>query len=106
MSGWVIIAVVAILVWGVIRMSKIRQGIVTDERGNETFRDASADREALLEAERERDELRERVQVLERIVTDANMPAAQKTKQIEAEIENLREELPESSTRKSEELSK
>ena len=86
MSGWVIIAVVAILVWGVLRFNRDHNRH-QDER---SYRDTDAE-QALLDATRERDELRERVQVLERIVTDNNMPAAKKTKKIEAEIEALRE---------------
>lgn len=86
MAGWVIIAIVAILVWGVLRFNRDHNRHQTGDvaRVNEA-------EQALIEATRERDELRERVQVLERIVTDNNMPAAQKTKQIEAEIEALRD---------------
>lgn len=86
MSGWVIIAVVAILVWGVLRFNRDH----ARHQDEASYRETDAER-ALIDAERERDELRERVQVLERIVTDSNMPAAKKTQKIEAEIEALRE---------------
>ena len=86
MSGYVIIAVVAILVWGVLRFNRDHDRQLQDRSQH----DSEAER-ALIEAERERDELRERIQVLERIVTDQNMPAAKKNQKIEAEIEALRE---------------
>ena len=87
MSGYVIIAVVAILVWGVLRFNRDHD---RQQLRNRSHHDSEAER-ALIEAERERDELRERIQVLERIVTDQNMPAAKKNQKIEAEIEALRE---------------
>ena len=73
MGGLVIIIVVAILVWGVLHFNK---------QHNQHNRLADAEREALNDATRERDELRKRVQVLERIVTDENTPDAKKTKQL------------------------
>ncbi len=81
MGGWVLIAIVAIMVWGVLQFNK---------QHNRHVEIDSEDRDALLEAQRERDELRERVQVLERIVTDENTPDAKKTQQLAHEIENLR----------------
>jgi len=89
MPGWTIIAIVAIVVWGIVQINRSRAGIVKDVKGNESI-GSNADRQALIEAERERDELRERVQVLERIVTDANTPEARETKQLADEIESLR----------------
>lgn len=89
MSGWAVVVIIAIVVWGVVQMSKARAGIITDEDGNESLAPRE-DIAALKEAQRERDELRERVQVLERIVTDANTPDARKTKLLAEEIENLR----------------
>jgi hypothetical protein len=89
-SGWAIVAVVAIVVWGIVQMAKARhraeRGIVRDERGNESFgnaRDADADREI--------EDLRERIKVLERIATDGNSLDVQETKRISAEIEALRD---------------
>lgn len=81
MGGYVLIAIVAIVVWGVLRFNR--------QHHQNTQLDQD-ERQALLDAQRERDELRERVQVLERIVTDENTPDAKKTKQLASEIENLR----------------
>ncbi|AXK43162.1 MULTISPECIES: hypothetical protein [Erythrobacter] len=86
MSGWVIVAIIAILVWGVTQWNRARHGIVTDEYGNES-RAASDD----AETRREIEELRERIKVLERIATDSNSLDARKTKRIAAEIEALRD---------------
>ena len=100
MQAWVLVAIVAIVVWGVLRFNRDhnRHQIGDVSRADEAER-------ALLEAERERDELRMRVQVLERIVTDDNMPAGQKTKQLEAEIESLRDDLSQDRPRKTEDMS-
>lgn len=87
MSGWAIIAIVAIVVWGVLRFNRDHNRHQSDDA--QRIHDEA---QARLEAERERDELRERVQVLERIVTDQNTPAAQKTKKLAEEIEDLRRE--------------
>ncbi|MEP3050921.1 MAG: hypothetical protein ABJP48_07435 [Erythrobacter sp.] len=81
MAGYVLIAIVAIVVWGVLRFNR------DHNRANQLD---NHDRSALIEAQQERDELRERVQVLERIVTDDNTPDAQKTKRLAEEIESLR----------------
>ena len=81
MGGFVIIAIVAILVLGVLYFNK--------QHGQQTSLDRE-ERQALMDAQRERDELRERVQVLERIITDENTPDAKKTKQLAQEIESLR----------------
>lgn len=84
MGAYVLIAIVAIVVWGVLRFNK--QQIAKD-----TDIDALQN-QALLEAETERDELRERVKVLERIVTEENTPSAQKVKKLSDEIEQLRDD--------------
>ncbi len=93
MSGWALVAVVAIVVWGIVQMGKARhradRGISADERGNENFGQA---RDA--ETEREIEDLRERIKVLERIATDGNSLDAQETKRIAAEIEALRDKQP------------
>ena len=92
MSGWAFVALVAVIVWGVVQYTKARAGIVTDEYGNEklTPRD-DARSEAELEAARhEVAELKERVKVLERIVTDSNSGDARERARIAAEIEALR----------------
>ena len=91
MSGWAIVAVVALVVWGIVQLNKSRhraeRGIVVDERGNESF----VQNEAAAEARREIEDLRERIKVLERIATDGNSLDAQETKRIAAEIEALRD---------------
>lgn len=92
MSGWAIVVVVAIIVWGVVEMAKARAGIITDEDGNESFvpRDDEQTRLAAEEAQREIEQLRERIHVLERIATDNNSLDARERARISAEIEALR----------------
>lgn len=90
-SSWAIVAIIAILVWGVIQFVKASKGVTTDEYGNETINAAPDQRTAELEAaQREVADLRERVKVLERIVTDANSGEAREQARIAAEIEALR----------------
>jgi hypothetical protein len=94
MSSWIIVAIVAIVVWGVVQLSKARAGIITDEDGNESYigpRDDAASRAEIEETRREIEQLRERLHVLERIATDANTPNARERARIAAEIEALRE---------------
>ena len=92
MSGWAIVAVVAIVVWGMVQMFRSRphnrSGNVTDGRDDEigTARHGETDREI--------EDLRERIKVLERIATDGNSLDAQETKRISAEIEALRDRQP------------
>jgi len=83
MGGWVIIAIVAILVWGVLRFNR-------DHNRSEALR-AHEEMQARIDAERERDELRERIQVLERIITDENTPDARERKRVADQIEALRD---------------
>lgn len=92
MSGWAIVALVAVIVWGVVQHAKARAGIVTDEYGNEKLapRDDSRTIDALEAATAEIADLRERVKVLERIATDANTGDARERARIAAEIEALR----------------
>ncbi len=91
MSGWAIVAVVAIVVWGIVQMSKARH------RGERGRPDESESTEGYVaqphdpEAQREIEELRERIKVLERIATDGNSLDARETKRISAEIEALRD---------------
>lgn len=85
MYSWVLIAVVAILVLGVLRFNRDHnrsQGIDAQRAHEEA--------QARIEAERERDELRERIQVLERIITDSESPDARERKRVAEEIEALR----------------
>lgn len=86
MSGWAIVALVAIVVWGIVQMSRARHGIISKDRG-EHIAHSGPDPEALREIE----ELRERIKVLERIATDGNTLDASETKRISAEIEALRD---------------
>ena len=92
MSGWAIVAVVAIVVWGIVQMAKAKAGIISDEDGNETFV-GSNDAVSKAETEEMRHEmkqLRERLHVLERIATDNNTLDARERARIAAEIEALR----------------
>lgn len=93
MSSWAIVALVAIVIWGIVRSIRARAGIITDEDGNQKVV-AREDGRSLAEIEaarREVSELKERVKVLERIVTDSNTGDARVTAQIAAEIEALRD---------------
>jgi hypothetical protein len=92
MSSWAIVAVIAIIVWGVIEYAKARYGIITDEDGNERVipRDDGRSAAELEQARRELDDLRERIKVLERIATDGNTSEARERARIAAEIEALR----------------
>lgn len=96
MTGYVLIAVVAIVVWGVLRFNK---------QHNQDKQLKNEEREALYDAQRERDELRERVQVLERIVTDSNSSDAIKTQRLTKEIENLRRNEGEARDKNTEDMS-
>lgn len=92
MSGWAIVVVVAIVVWGIVQLAKARHGITTDADGNESYvpredADARAETE---ETRREIEQLRERLHVLERIATDNNSLDARERARIAAEIEALR----------------
>ena len=86
MSSWAIVALVAIAVWGFVEMMKAKYGITTDMWGNES---KSVERDP--DAQREIEDLRERIKVLERIATDGNSLDTRETKRISAEIEALRE---------------
>ena len=92
MSGWAIVAIIAIVVWGIVQAAKAKAGIISDEDGNETYIGTS-DAPTKAEAEEMREEmkqLRERLQVLERIATDNNSLDARERARISAEIEALR----------------
>ena len=65
---------------------RAQAGIIKDKEGNQHWV-GKADPEAQQEIE----DLRERIQILERIATDGNVPSAQETKRIAAEIEALRD---------------
>ncbi len=91
-SSWAIVAIIAIIVWGVVQFAKARAGIITDEDGNEKLapRDDARSVAEIEAARREVTELRDRVKVLERIVTDSNSGDAREQARISAEIEALR----------------
>lgn len=93
---WTVIAIVAIVVWGVVQLAKARAGIISDEDGNETFVGRADDRGSeksaaeIEETRREIESLRERLHVLERIATDNNTMDARERARIASEIEALR----------------
>lgn len=92
MSSWAIVAIIAIVVWGIVQMAKARAGIISDEDGNETYvgRNDDAARAEIEATRREIEQLRERLHVLERIATDNNTLDARERARITAEIEALR----------------
>jgi hypothetical protein len=91
MSGWMIVAVVAIVMSGIVRIYKMRhderRGIVRDEDDNPV----ALTRDDDARARRELEDLRERIKVLERIATDGNTLDARETHRISQEIEALRD---------------
>lgn len=80
MSTWGIVAIVAIAVWGFVQLRKAKMGITTDFMGNETRHELGNP-----ETQKELEELRERVKVLEKITVDGREARA-----IADEIESLR----------------
>lgn len=93
MSGWAIVALVAIVIWGIVETTRARAGIITDEDGNQKLakREDTGSRTEIEAARREIADLRERIKVLERIATDANSGDAREQARISAEIEALRD---------------
>ncbi|MGB3739539.1 MAG: hypothetical protein WA948_09315 [Pontixanthobacter sp.] len=85
MGAWAFVAVVAIIVWGIVQMTKAR-----DRRSLSDTSDRSMIEHQ--EAEREIAELRERIRVLERIATDANTSEARDIQSISDEIDRLRDD--------------
>ncbi len=92
MSSWAIVALVAIVIWGIVETVRARAGIITDEDGNQKIvpRDEPGSLAEIEAARREVIELKERVKVLERIVTDGKSSDAREQARIAAEIEALR----------------
>jgi hypothetical protein len=92
MSSWAVVAIIAIIVFGVVEFAKARAGIITDGDGNERLvpRDDGRSMAELEAARRELADLKERVKVLERIATDGNNSDAREQARIAAEIEALR----------------
>lgn len=93
MSSWAIVALVAIVIWGIVESVRARAGIVVDEHGNEKIapREDGRSTAELEAARRELADLRERVKVLERIATDGNTVNAREQARIATEIEALRD---------------
>ena len=83
MSSWAIVAVVAISVWGLVQLIRARHGY-SGRRG--PHRDSSAVQQDTA-TQRELEELRERVKVLEQITVDGR-----EAKAIADEIERLRDD--------------
>lgn len=86
-SSATLIALTAIIAWAVLRLAKIRAGDTGRHggpHGNQASSAYPSPRE--LELQREVEELRERIQVLERIAIDGRQ-----ARDIAAEIENLRD---------------
>ena len=82
-----VVAIIVIVTIG--SVLKARYGIRKDKWGNEFHRDAATDTATAVENARLKDELRaikERVQVLERVVTDTEGSA-----RLDREIESLRD---------------
>lgn len=87
MSFWTaVVVIVAILAFTEMVKSRHRSqaGITRDQFGSESLADNR-------EAQREIDDLRERIKVLERIATEGNTLDARETHRISAEIEALRD---------------
>jgi len=89
MSSWAIVAIVAIVIWGVVTVWSRRHdrelGVTRDEDGNPVFAPRADGRAEDAEARAEIARLRERIVVLERIVTDRGYSLGD-------EIERLRDE--------------
>lgn len=83
-----VVLIVLIVAAGKVMAAKYRAqaGILEDEYGNQQRVPESKDPQA----EREIEELRDRIKVLERIATESNSLDARETKRISAEIEALR----------------
>jgi cell division protein FtsB len=92
MSSWAIVALVAIVIWGIVETVRARAGIITDEDGNQKVapREDGRSLAEIEAARRELADLKERVKVLERIATDNNSGDAREQARIAAEIEALR----------------
>ncbi|MFA9201513.1 MAG: hypothetical protein ACEQR8_10085 [Cypionkella sp.] len=89
MSFWTaaVIIVAIVSVTEIIKAKyRARHGIVTDSEGNE-----SAPQRSDPAIEREVEQLRERIKVLERIATDGNTAQALETRRVADEIEALRD---------------
>ncbi|MXO94996.1 hypothetical protein GRI34_01020 [Erythrobacter aquimaris] len=84
-----VVLIVMIVAVGKVMAAKYRAqaGIIQDKQGNQQWVGKNDDPEA----QREIENLRERIKVLERIATDGNSLDAKETRRISAEIEALRD---------------
>ena len=80
---WAGVAIIAILVWGGVKAVQAKYGIVSDENGNE-MRIAEQEKHDDSQTKAEVAELKDRVKVLERLVTDRGYSLSE-------EIEALRD---------------
>lgn len=91
MSGWVIVAIIAIVMSGLVKIYASRNdghtGVIRDKDGNPV----ALPRQEDSATRREIEDLRERIKVLERIATDNNTVSASETRRISQEIEALRD---------------
>lgn len=83
--GTALVAIVAIIAYACIRIARYNTSHHRDAAGKQ---DALPDNS---DAQREIEDLRERIKVLERIATDGNSLDARQTRQIAEEIEALRD---------------
>jgi hypothetical protein len=92
MMGFWTAAVIIAAIWGFVTIWSRRHdrelGVIRDEDGNPVF---APQPRADANASTELTELRQRVAVLERIVTDSNSRDAGETARLAAEIDRLRE---------------
>lgn len=90
MTSWAIVAVIAIIVWGIVQSANARsrsnRNVIVDEDGNETYVGRPDE-----DTRREIARLQERIKVLERIATDKNSLDTRERERIAREIEDLRE---------------
>lgn len=88
--SWATAVVIIVAIWGLVAVMRSRHnssiGYATDEDGKPVG-NPQRERELLGEIER----LRERLEVLERIATDAESREVRERKRLEAEIDELRE---------------
>ena len=84
-----VVIIVMMVVVGKVMSSRYRAqaGIIEDKQGNQQWVGNGND----AETQREVEDLRERIKVLERIATEGNSLDAAETKRISAEIEALRD---------------
>lgn len=90
MSGWAVVAIVAIVVSGIVKIFTSRNDTHGGQARDVEDQTVQLPREDPA-ARREIEDLRERIKVLERIATDGNSVDARETQRISREIEALRD---------------